>query len=310
LWQVRQKLWRQTLPELRLEGHTLIAPFSGGTIMTRSSSAPVKIDIPSTVKAKLYRLGFNGELSDDESLKLSRGKVSGLYQAETAAGTTDLLLILDNPTAPLTGFPLSYLRCLLVAQMETLARSAVLAAALGESLSLPQAEPERAAASPRRPSSAALERARQGLSEADAALRKAMASIGALESGFATILGKESSQQAVTPPAITPAIFEGEAKEVLLEVGAACAKIAPVLQDAAETLRRTLTASSGFTVEQYRQNYVAALAAARAAREPLLEVIALLRLEIAAERLPLLAWRVHQQVQELAESLRWGVLRG
>ncbi|MBE7471008.1 MAG: beta-galactosidase [Anaerolineales bacterium] len=309
-WQVRQKLWRQTLPELRLEGQTLLAPFSGGMVMTRSSDAALKTDMPPAAKAKAYRLGFTGELSDDETLKLGRGKVSGLYQAETAAGPTDLLLILDNPSTALTDFPLNYLRWLLAAQAQTLARAAELAAALGESLSSAQAEPEQAAVSPRRSSSATLERARQGLSEADAALRKAMASIGALESGFATMLSKEPTQSPVTPPAIIPTIFEGEAKDVLLEVGAACAKIAPVLHGATVTLQRTLAAPSGFTVEQYRQDYATALAAARAAREPLLEVIALLRLEIAAERLPLLAWRVHQQVQELAESLRWGVLRG
>ncbi len=306
-WQARQKLWRPLLPELRMDGQTLIASFPGGVVITRSSDTALKIDLPLAAKAKVYRLGFSGELLGDETLKLSRGKVSGLYQAETAAGPTDLLLILDNAAAPLPNFPLNYLRSLLAAQAQTLVRTAEKAAALGENLSAGPVEPEHAAAP--RPSSATLERARQGLSDADAALRKAMASIGALEGGFATILGKESSPAAVTPPVITPAIFEGEAKNVLLEVGAACAKIAPVLRAAAETLQPTLAAST-FTVEQYRRDYAAARSAVRATREPLLELIALLRLEIAAERLPLLAWRVHQQVQEIAEGLRWGVLRG
>jgi hypothetical protein len=71
-----------------------------------------------------------------------------------------------------------------------------------------------------------------------------------------------------------------------------------------------LEAPTEFTLGQYRQSYTAAITAARAGRRPLLEVIALLRLEIASERLPLVAWRIHNQVQEIAESLRWGVLRG
>lgn len=308
-WQVRQKLWAQTMSELRLEGQTLIAPIPAGTIITRSSDAGLKIDLPPTTKARIYRLGFSGELLDEEALKLSRGKLSGLYQAETAAGPTDLILVLDNPATALTDFSRSYLHSLLVAQAQTLARAAELVAGLSKSLSSDQAEPKQAAAPSPRPSSAPLERARQGLSEADAALRKAMASIGALESGFATILGTESSSPVVAPAIIPPAILDGPAKDVLVEVGAVCAKIVLVLQTAAESLQADLVAPN-FTIEQYRQNYTAAQAAAHAAREPLLELIALLRLEIAAERLPLLAWRLHQQVQEAAEGLRWGVLGG
>lgn len=306
-WQVRQKLWAQTIPQLRVEGQTLIAPIPGGAVITRSGDAALKIDLPPTAKARVYRLGFSGELLDDETLKLSRGKLSGLYQAETAAGPTDLILVLDNPAAALTEFLRSYLHSLLAAQAHALTHAAGLTAGLSESLSSGHPEPEQADSPSPHPSSPTLERAKQGLSEADAALRKAIASIGALESGFATMLGKESAQRTVTPPVVTPAILEGQAKEVLVEVGAACAKIAPVLQAAAESLQRTLAAPD-FTIEQYRQNYTAAQSAARAARELLLELIALLRLEIAAERLPLLAWRVHQQVQEAAEGLRWGVL--
>ncbi|NJN94540.1 MAG: hypothetical protein HC875_10815 [Anaerolineales bacterium] len=308
-WQVRQKLWAQTIPELRLEGQTLIAPIPGGTVITRSGEAGLKIDLTSTAKARIYQLGFGGDLLDDETLKLSRGKLSGLYQAETSAGPTDLILVVDNPAVALADFPRSYLHGLLSAQAQTLTRAAGLVAGLSESLSPDPVEPEQVTAASPRPSSSTLERARQGLSEADAALRKAMASIGALESGFAMILSKESSPPAVASPIIGPAILEGEAKDVLVEVGAVCARIALVLQAAAESLQRTLAAPD-FTIEQYRQNFTAAQSAARAAREPLLELIALLRLEIAAERLPLLAWRVHQQVQEAAEGLRWGVLRG
>jgi hypothetical protein len=151
------------------------------------------------------------------------------------------------------------------------------------------------------------------LSEAETALRKAMASIGGLEEGFATILDQSSSpaipQPATAPAAIRPDIFEGSAREVLVEAGAACAGIVPSLKAAATALQQTLDSPGGFTIEQYRQSYTTAVAAARTAREPLLKIITRLRLEIASERLPLLVWRVHDQVQEIAESLRWGVGR-
>jgi hypothetical protein len=83
----------------------------------------------------------------------------------------------------------------------------------------------------------------------------------------------------------------------------------PQLKSAITTLESTLDPTSNFTVEQYRQSYAAAVATAQSARQPLLEIITRLRLEIGAERLPFITWRVHDQVQEIAETLRWGVLR-
>lgn len=308
-WQVRQHLWSFLLPDVRQEDQTLMVALKNGAIVTRKGDAPLKLELPLNTRM-VYRLRFSGELVPEDSLKVSRGKLSGLYLAEDNAGQTDLILGLDDASAPLADFALTYLGRLLAAQAQTLARSAVLAATLAETLTPDEANPE--AAPPVRPpkTSYMLEESRRGLREADAALRKALTSINALEGGFATILGKETPQPAINPVAISPALFEGQAREVLTEVGAACAKIGPALQAAGDEMQHILAASGGFTVTQYQQSYTLAAAAARAAREPLLEMIALLRLEIAAERLPLVAWRVHNQVQELAESLRWGVLRG
>jgi hypothetical protein len=50
--------------------------------------------------------------------------------------------------------------------------------------------------------------------------------------------------------------------------------------------------------------------AARTAQRPLLEVITELRHQLGADRLPLVVWRIHDQVQVIVETLRWGVLRG
>jgi hypothetical protein len=307
-WQVRQRLWSQLLPDVRRVDQTLRVPLKNGDIVTRSGDTFLKLELSPSARM-VYRLRFSGELAAEATLKASRGKLSGWYQAEDAAGQTDLVLNLKDAAAPLSDFSLTYLSHLLAAQAQTLRRAATLAVSLAETLTPGEASPP--AAGPSRPAKTSyiLEESRRGLREADAALRKALASISALEGGFATILGKETSRPAAASVAVTPAIFEGQAREVLAELGAACAKIGPALQAAADEVQRTVAAPDGFTAAQYQHSYATATAAARAAREPLLEMIALLRLEIAAERLPLVAWRVHHQVQELAESLRWGVLR-
>jgi hypothetical protein len=306
-WQVRQRLWLQLLPDVQWVDQTLRVALKNGDIVTRSGDTSLKLELSPSARV-VYRLRFSGELVAEAALKASRGKLSGSYQAEDAADQTDLVLILKDATAPLSDFLLTYLSHLLAAQAQTLRRAAALAVSLAESLTPDEANAP--AAGPARPpkTSHILEESRRGLQEADAALRKALASISTLEGGFATILGKETSQPVTAPAVINPAVFEGQAREILAELGAACAKIGPALQAAADEVQRTVAAPDGFTATQYQHSYAAAVAA-RAAREPLLEMIALLRLEIAAERLPLVAWRVHHQVQELAESLRWGVLR-
>ena len=67
--------------------------------------------------------------------------------------------------------------------------------------------------------------------------------------------------------------------------------------------------TNGFTVEQYQQSYATAVSAAQSAQQTLLEIIAKLRLATVSGQLPLVAWRVHQQILGLEESLRRGVLR-
>lgn len=306
-WHVRQAVWSRTLPQTRLVDQTLIVTCPGSSIVTRAGDALLKIDLPAGAKTKIYRLRLNGELVTEDSLKAGRGKLTGLYRAADDTIQTDLVLVVNDPTAPLRDFPQSYLSALLTAQAQTLTRCAELAVTLGQSLAATPAPAGKTP--PARPpqSSYTLESARRGLREADAALRKALASISALESGFATILNKEVSPQATKPSiTFTSDSFEGPAREVMVEVGAACAKIVPLLRSAADSLHGT----SDLTIEAYQQNYTRAVEAAQAVCTVLVEVLALLRLEIASETLPLVAWRVHNIVQELLESLRWGVLRG
>jgi hypothetical protein len=313
-WQLRHALWRDSLSQVKVKGQTLSVAGDSARLITCSQTTSLKLDIGPNTNPVVYRLRLNGELIADDTLKGKGSKLSGPYLAEDDLHQTDLMLILNDPAAPLTGFPLIYLRRLLAAQAQTLRRSAALAASLAGRLAAPdEAGPEPPAGRPDRTTQTTLAEARRGLSEAEAALRQALASIGGLETGFSTILGQEREEaipQAAAPAAVRPEIFEGQARENLLDIGAVGAEIFPHLEAAAAAVQKLVERAAGFTVEQYRQNYDTAVEAARNARQPLLEIVANLRGEIASEKLPLVLWRIHDQVQEIAESLRWGVLRG
>lgn len=314
-WNVRWNLWQRHLPQATLSDDELfMATFEGGGLMTGRHNAPVKIKVDTGTKPPAFRLRLNGELVPDANFSVSRRQLTGTYVAVDEIRQTDMVLFLNNPDVPLEGFALSYLRNLLAMQTQALNRCVYLATTLGDSLTLsPEpATPAPQESEPQVSRGYTLEEARRGLSEADAALRKAVASISGLESGVNVILGKSGAenipQPPVAPPPISPEIFQGSARAILVETGRVCADIAPALDTAARQIQAIVAAPS-FTVRQYQQGYQTAIEVAQTSRQPLLAVIAQLRLEIASERLPLLTWRIHDQIQEIAESLRWGVLR-
>jgi hypothetical protein len=313
-WSVRYALWGHALSKAVFAEKGFNVVFKDGLLATCRGDTSLKVETTAGPKTIINRLRLNGELVTDTYLKVSRGKLGGLYVAEDEVSQTDLIFLLIDSTAPLKGFLLNYLYDLLLAQTQTLSRCARLAERLAETLTLTD-EPETAATRTDRPTqtSYTLSEARRGLREADTVLRKAMASVGALEGGFSTILDRPREiipQPATSPVVISPEVFEGTARDILIEAGDACAKIAPHLKSAEKAVQDVLDSDSGLTIEQYQQSYTTAVTAAKAVRESLVEVLAQLRLEIASERLPLVTWRIHNQVQAIAESLRWGVLRG
>jgi hypothetical protein len=312
-WEVRHYLWKHTLPKTMLEDKSLALSLKDGLLVTCRGDVSLGVETTAGPKSTVYRLRLNGKLITDDNLKIRRGKLSGPYLVEDEGGQTDLVFLLNDASAPLSGFLLTYLSGLLIAQAQTLTRCATLAERLGKILTPGQSEAEPTKPGRSAPTSYTFAEARRGLSEADAALRKAMASINALSDGFTTILGQGHPevipQPATKPVVVSPEIFEGVAKDILVEAGANCADIVPELKSAATALQKTIDAPDDFTIEQYQRSYTTAVAAAQSARESLLEIIARLRLEIASERLPLVVWRIHDQVQAIAENLRWGVLR-
>lgn len=311
-WAIRHKLWSTTLTTLD-KGHALTVDCDPVKLVSSREAAALKLPLGAAPKAKIFRLRLSGELVEEDHLTLKQGKLQGSYLAEDEVGQTDLIVV-ANPGLPLSDFPLAYLRPLLITQVQSLARAAGLAQTLGDLLavSLPAAEET----APERPKYTldTLEEARRGLKEADAALRKAITSISGLENGMATILDRPAAdlipQPAPTAAGLTPDLFDAPVREVLVGIGTTCTEIGTDLKVAATSGQALIDAPDGFSLEEYRAAYQRAVEAARAAQTPLLKVIAELRRQIGADELPYVLWRIHDQVQEIVETLRWGVLRG
>lgn len=310
-WHIRSQLWAQRF-KLKADAQPLTLDFDDGGLVTSAQDELLKIPMPKGTKPTIFRLGINGSVSPAEALKIARSRLSGPYSLDDETGQTDGIIYLNDADAPLNEFLQTYLRMLLTGQVQTLSRCAAQAKTLSQHLSPAPAQAKAKAPASQKPTSYTLAEARRGLQQADNALRKALASIGGLEAGFETMLGKSSSvaPEPVTPAlAISPDIFEGRARDIVLEAGQVCRDIIPNLEAAAKAVRQTVDAPA-LTLEQYRHSHTQAVEAAQSTYQALLQTIAELRIEIMAEQLPLVVWRVHNQLQNIADSLRWGVLRG
>jgi hypothetical protein len=312
-WQIRMSLWNQVLPDVSQEAELLSAAVGSAGLVTAAQDTSLALSLNKGEKPTVYQLRLNGTLLATNSIRARRGKLRGPYLIEDDAAQVDCIIYLNESTAPLTGFLLAYLQRLLIAQAETLSRCATLSAALGQMLSPAQTGPEAVQAETPPQTSYTLAEARRSLGEADEILRRAIASIGGLETGFDVMLGRSSSkipEPAATPPAIRPEIFAGQTREILVSAGEVCQKNVPRLLSAAETVQDLVDRPDDLTVERYQHSHDEAATVASDVREALLESVAKLRAEMVSEQLPLVAWRVHNQIQEIAETLRWGVFRG
>lgn len=290
-------------------------PASGIELLDAMQDIDLKIDLPKGSRPQVFTLYFNGEIAENTDVAASRGKLKGPFVLEDVTGHVDRLLCLADPAAPLSPSVAACLQPLLALQQATLLACVRQAEALSAQLTGGQASPPAPGTPARRaaqgPTPATITEARRGLHQAEAALKKAMSALGGLETGFDSILQRgqpaETPQPDAPPVAVTAAAFEGPARDSLLRAAEVCAAIAAPLKTAASTL--TAVDASSLTLAEYRQNFAAATHAAHNAQHALLPLLELMRLELASEQLPLVAWRVHQQVLHLSESLRWGVLR-
>ncbi len=310
--ELRQAVWERTMPKAAASDGTITIEFKNGLLSACRGDAPLKIETDVPTGSPVYRLGLNGELVVDERLKVSRGKLSGVYLAEDDLSQTDFVFTLSDAAASLPEPVSGYLKNLLQSQAGVLRYCADQAEYLSQMLSLSE-QPESEPARPKKSgvTSYTIAEARRGLREADAALRKAMASISGLEGGFGVMLDKEQEftpQPAEHPLTISPEVFEGQVQERLVDAGTVCAGVAPQLKSAADHLKEVID-SNVLTIYHYQKSYALAVETTRSTRAELLEIVAQLRLGIASERLPLVVWRIHDQIQSITESLRWGVLR-
>jgi hypothetical protein len=308
-WRIRQTLWAHTVKDHHREGSLFWFESGSVTMLTCAGDAPLKVAVSAGSKALVYRLRLNGHLAADPALKVQRNRLTSSCLAADESNPTDLLLLTPAPAGPLTGSPLAYLAGLLAAQAQTLITAAALAAHLGQTFT-PTADAPAPASAPKAAPPGPLADARRGLAQADAALRKAANAIGGLEAGFAAILDKPAEtmpQPAPVPAAIVWEIFEGQTRALLLETGTGCAALGPPLTAAAAELEAVVNTPGGFSLNQYQQAHQAAAASAQTARTALLALIDSWRHALNTPEFPLLLWRVHNQLQDLAQTLRWGI---
>ena len=95
----------------------------------------------------------------------------------------------------------------------------------------------------------------------------------------------------------------------MYHIGKVCTESAIELKTASDMVQQIVDETQSLTIERYQTSYTNAVTATIHCRQNLHQVIAQLRTEIAAEKLPLVIWRVHDQIQSISKRLRWGVLR-
>ncbi len=299
-WAIRQYLWQRLFSQsLRMQDESMLVSLPHDNLLiTRPDSATLELDMPTELPLTAYRLHQNGRLWLDDYIKSTPSKLKGRYRADE----TDLVFLLNDSSAPLNGFLLLYLKNLLTAQIQIFSHAAKWATHLAQMLTLSHEDEPTFRG-----------KVGRDLSEAEAVLQKATASIRELESGFATILGKSKPEtislginNELPQKILYPTGISKLALRFLVTVGHACANIVPKLEMAVAVLQATLDKPLGFTVEQYQQSYETAIATAQTIRQSLGEMIAQLRLEIAMDSTPedKTAWRIHDQVQEIAESMK------
>ncbi len=313
-YQARLRLWPARYPTAAsLNGMLSIAGEECITL-TAASDTSFKISVSAEKRWTAWRLLADGTVQPAPDVK-QRGKtIRGPYRQADTAGQTDLYLLTTGPDAALSSPARQHLTALLTGQLAALERCSQQAERLAQSLT-PSGPATGTRPSPQAgdaPITRTLAEARRGLQEADQALRRATQAISGLEEGLAAILGQHAPETglaaASAPAVLLPDSLTADQQEILRRAAQVCRDISPPLAQAAANLRPLLQAGP-FTLVQYRQASESAVAAARSASAPLVEMITLLRGSISARQLPFVFWYVHNRLLELFQTLRWGVIR-
>ncbi len=258
-------------------------------IMVSSPAETVQFEIADTVVP--FRLTLNGALMP-VAIEKKGGKTAFPAIPADEHGQTDMYFTLPAAETPVSGALAVYLRSLLTGQQHALAHVAQSVAQLDAALA-----PDPAGAAGAGASSPELSEAHAALTEANIALQRAAASIGALEDVFATALNAAPTESAA------PAFMALE-KEKLARVKAACENARFTINNMPDpTLPET------FTVEDYRRRYEYIGTAATAITVRFENALKWLREQLALGNLSASAWSVHAKMETILQLLHHGVLR-
>ncbi len=301
----RHRFWAVKAATLDME--TGVKAVAGGTLVTATESGRFRLPRPAGDYG-MYRLLLSGETVEADGRK--RGDTLHLdYLAADELGETDMVIILDDPSAPLTGFLREYLVSLLMGRASQLQRAGAMCQALAETLSGTPPPPSKEEAPTPQPDSEDLAAAEQGLVEAHQAARRAAASVGRLE----RLAGEVRGDLVPPVPALPDAsAFSAGELERLSLVRDACARVAPLLIEVAEAIKTACqpgkSDAQGLILQAYQAVLEEAQATTREAEATLTAALARLRSDLAAGALPPVAWTVQDWLTRTLQSLTAGWL--
>jgi hypothetical protein len=300
----RHRFWAVKAATLEMEEG--VKPIEGGTLVTAADSRRFRLARPESDYG-VYRLLLDGMLLEAAGRK--RGDMLLLdYVAVDELGVTDLYMVLDDPSAPLTGFLRDYTGSLLMARAHTLRRAGTMCQAVVEAFSgTPSPSGEGDIVEPLGPSPEDLQAAERSLEEARRAAQRAAASLGRLERLAGEVRG-EGVPTAPTFPYLSA--FSPQELERLSPARDACAEAGPVLAEAAEVIQAACqqrdSESEDLTVQAYQAAFEEAQAATKEAEAALGEALIRLRADLASDALPPVAWTLQDWLTRILQGLAAG----
>jgi hypothetical protein len=296
----RRRFW--AVKAALLEMQDGIRPIEGGTLVTAPESARFRLQLPAGDYG-VYRLLLDGTLPEAAGRK--RGdRLLVDFIAVDELGVTDMVVVLNDPTAPLTGFLREYLVGLLTGRAHTLRRAGAMCQAVTEAFS---GTPPPSAADIEKPLGSAAEDLRAAelsLEEARRAAQRAAASVGRLERLAGDVRG-EGAPAAPSLPYLSA--FSPQELERLSPARDACAEAGPLLAEAAEAIQAACgpgdSGSEDLTLPAYQAAFEEAGAKTREAGGPLSEALVRLRADLASGAVPPLAWALQGWLTHILRAL-------
>jgi hypothetical protein len=297
-WALKAAMW---------EMEDEVMPVEGGTLVTASESRRFRLPRPAGDYG-VYRLLMDGRLVEAPTRK--RGDMLLLdYLAADELGETDMYVIQDDASAPLTGYLNECLKWLLTGRALALQGAGLMCQALADALSGATQPPSEVGMPPSPPASDDLQTAQQSLVDAQRAARRAAASVGRLERLAGEVRGDAAPATASTLPDLSA--FAPHEQELLAHVHESCTQAAPILMEAAQTLtipnQRDEPDAEGLTFRVYQVAFEEAGSASREAEAMLAGTLGRLRADLVTGALPLVAWTIQYWLTRTLQSLSAGV---